>query len=424
MRLKLICLYQFLLLSGVLFILISCDNANNIEPPGDRYFVKYYGEDGDQQAVDMVVNNDGTFMLLGKSTGGTQAIFLIKADADGRIIWQKKFGTLTDIPRDIEPTLDGNFILLSDYQESVSNMNIKLVRVTPDGSKIDSVTIGTEDAGNFYSDHSKSITPIADGGFIVTGYADYDYSPSDNVDRISSIFHFRFNSNLIPYDDSSWENYYGTGTTNIGTKVIQKGTNLYVFGYTDSKSVQDNPNEKLLLVYYSLDETGASKNPAYLGDVNEDTEANFVLNSPTGLIDGYLMVSTSNKNTLSSKLRVSALRDPLQFIANDDQQFDSNVFGSRRLEGVYAAPSVINSKGFLIVSDETKETGETDILLSKIDQSGGELWSVNFGSENNDRAAAVAELSDGRIVVLCTIETIVQTKMALFKLNSKGQLLN
>jgi hypothetical protein len=424
MSVNLTCLYKSLPLYGLLFFLVSCDNANNVEAPGSNYFVKYYGEDGDQQAVDMVMNGDGTFMLLGNSTGGTQVIFLIKADAEGHILWQKKFGTATDVPKDIEPTLDGNYVLLSDYQQGVNNTDIKLIRITPDGNKIDSVTFGTEDAGNFYSDHSKSVTPISDGGFIVTGYADYDYISSDDVERNTSIFHFRFSSSLIPFDNSLWENYYGAGTTNIGTKVIQSANSLYVFGFTDSKSAQDNPKDKLLLVYYSLNETGSSKNPVYLGDVNEDTEANFVLDVPASLIDGYFIVSTSNKNTLSSKLRVSALRDPLQFILNDDEQFDANIFGSKRLEGVYAAPSLTNSKGFLVVSNETKETGETDILLSKIDQSGGELWSVNFGSDNNDRAAAVAELPDGRIIVFCTLETTVQTKMALFKLNAKGQLLN
>jgi hypothetical protein len=424
MKVNLTCLYQCFLMCGLLFFSISCDNTNNIESPSSKYFVKYYGEDGDQQAVDMVLNSDGTFLLLGNSTGGTQTIFLIKADAEGHVLWQRKFGTSTDVPKDIEPTLDGNFVLLSDYQEGVNNIDIKLIRITADGNKIDSVTMGTEDAGNFYSDHSKSVTPISDGGFIVTGYADYDYTPSDDADRQTSIFHFRFGSDLTPFDDSTWENYYGTGTTNIGTKVIQKNGSFYVFGYTDSKSTQDNPNDKMLLLYYSLSETGASENPAYLGDVNEDTEANFVLDVPASLIDGYFLVSTSNRNTLSAKLRVSALRNPLQFIVNDDKQFDSNVFGSKRLEGVYAAPSMFNSKGFLVVANETKETGETDIMLSKIDQSGGEVWSVNFGSENNDRAAAVAELPDGRIIVLCTIETIVQTKMALLKLNSKGQLLN
>src|SRR4051812_42983724 len=127
MNVNLNCLYKRLLLYGLLFLFVSCDNSNNVEAPGDKYFVKYYGEDGDQQAIDMVVNSDGTFMLLGSSTGGTQVIFLIKADAEGHMLWQKKFGTSTDVPKDIEPTLDGNYVVLSDYQQGIDNTDIKLI---------------------------------------------------------------------------------------------------------------------------------------------------------------------------------------------------------------------------------------------------------------------------------------------------------
>jgi hypothetical protein len=408
----------------MLFINVSCDTAGNIDIPDDKYFVKYFGEDGDQQAVDMIVNADGTFMLLGNSTAGTQSIFIIKADAEGKIIWQKKFGTATDIAKDIEPTPDGNFIILSEFVFSPSNMDIKLIRLTPDGNKMDSVMQGTNDLGSLYSDHPNSVSPLSDGGFIVTGYADYDHIPADLIDTQSSIFHFRFDESLIPFDESNWKNYNGGGEINKGTKVFQRGDSLYFFGYTNENSNNQNPGNKMLLLYYGLNQTGVSTNPVYLGDPNENINADYVAKVPASLIEGYLMISTSTESTGSTKLRVSKLRDPLKFDTNDDTQFDSNIFGVKRLMGTYAAPSIANSLGYLVVANETKETGETDILLSKINLSGEELWAVNFGSEKNDRAAAVAELPDGKIVIFCTIETVVQTKLALMKLNANGKLLN
>jgi hypothetical protein len=409
----------------MLFISVSCDTASNANIPDDKYFVKYYGEDGDQEAVDMVVNDDGTFMLLANSTAGTQAIFVVKADAEGQIIWQKKFGVSTDVAKDIEPTPDGNFVILSDFQQSPSNNDIKLIRITPDGIKIDSVTYGTNDGG-LYNDHSSSVTPLTDGGFIVTGYADYDHDASDLVNRNTSIFHFRFANNLVPLGEDKWKNYFGSGVTNKGTKVLQAGdTTFYFFGYTDeSNQSNGNSSNKLLLFYYGLNNHGGNTNPVYLGDTNDDTKADFVLKSPPSTISGYLMISTSAQGGGSTKLRVSKLRDPLKFQIGQDKQFDWNIYGDKRLDGVYASPSVDNTEGYLIVANETRDNGETDVLLSKIDIGGGEIWSVNFGSEKNDRAAAVAELPDGRIVIFCTIETIVQTKIALMKLNSRGKLLN
>jgi hypothetical protein len=415
----------------ILFIIVlSCDTSHNVESPDKKYFLKYYGEDGDQRAVDMVVNSDGTFLLLGKTMSGTQGIFIVKADAEGKIMWQKNLGTSTDDPKDIELSIDGShYVILSDFEKSPSNTDIKLLRIDGEGNKMDSVTYGTVDSGEMYGDHANSVTPLSDGGFIVTGYADYDYNAFDQVNRSSSIFHFRFTSNLSPFDQTNWENYYGSGVINAGVKVYERGDSLYVFGYTDEYSAgNNNEHHKLMLLYYGLNQIGTSTNPEYLGDVitngGSDTNAKYVLKVPASLIDGYLIVSTTVESPGSSKLRVSKLRDPLKFKKIDDSYFDKEIFGSKTLSGVYASPSVVNSSGYLILANETQETGQTDIMLAKIDQSGDEQWSVDFGSDNNDQAAAVAELPDGKIIVLCTIETIVQSKMALMKLNSKGQLLN
>ena len=53
------------------------------------------------------------------------------------------------------------------------------------------------------------------------------------------------------------------------------------------------------------------------------------------------------------------------------------------------------------------------------------LWSTTFGSEaEDDRAPAVTEFPDGKVVILGTMGlTDNQFKMAFIKLNRNGQLL-
>src|SRR6187455_3454161 len=85
-------------------LLLSCDTANNVEPIYEEYFTKYYGEDGEQEGVDIVRNADGSMILLGNSLSQTDPIspFIVKTDAIGNVLWQRVFNTDDEIAVDIE----------------------------------------------------------------------------------------------------------------------------------------------------------------------------------------------------------------------------------------------------------------------------------------------------------------------------------
>jgi hypothetical protein len=89
------------------------------------------------------------------------------------------------------------------------------------------------------------------------------------------------------------------------------------------------------------------------------------------------------------------------------------------------ANSIIGGSGYLILGNEVRGTGAVNFWLSKIDQSGIILWSSTFGSEGEDDfAAAVHELPDGKIAILGTMGLADnQSKMALIKVNPQGALL-
>jgi len=403
-------------------VLFSCDTDRNVTPPYTDYFLKYYGEDGNQQAVDMVVNDDNTFILLGSSSVG-QGIILLKADENGKTLWTKKLGGSTDIPIDIEPTLDGKFVVLSNYQRSAGNLDITLIRVDGDGNKIDSVSHGTS-----ANDYATSVTAVSDGGFIIAGKTEYNPQPPN---RKSLFMHFRCNSSLVFYDDQSglWHDIDGYGTDAIAgdingcTKVYQNSSNsFYVFGYSNALT-PSNTNNKIQLIYYQLTNEGDQAGVNFLGMPDNDMQSAFVSYVPPALLEGYFVVSTIDKGSSASKLRVSKLKAPLHSTGISDAQFDQNVLGTLRLEGISAAPSYTAPEGYLVVANQTDDKDQTRILLTKVNQSGDELWSTGYGANKNDLAAAVAELPNGKIVVLCTIQLDVQTKMALLKLNSTGQFL-
>lgn len=413
---------SILVVSFTSVIVFSCDTDRTVTPPYSDYFLKYYGEDGNQQAVDMVVNNDNTFILLGTSSVG-QGIIVVKADDNGKTLWTKKLGSASDVPVDIEPTLDGNYVILSNYQRSVDNLDVTLIRIDGDGNKIDSVSHGTS-----ANDYASSVTAVNDGGFIIAGKTEYNPQPPN---RKSLFLHFRCNSALVFYDDKGglWNDIDGYGTDAIAgdingcTKVYQNSSNsFYVFGYSNALT-PNNAKSKIQLIYYQLTNQGDQAGVNFLGATDNDIQSAFVSYVPPALLEGYFVVSTVDKGTPASKLRVSKLKSPLHSTGISDTQFDQNVLGTLRLEGVYATPSYTAPEGYLIAANKTDDKGQTVVLLTKVNQSGDELWSTAYGANKSDLAAAVAELPNGKIVVLCTIQMDVQTKIGLLKLNSSGQFL-
>jgi hypothetical protein len=419
--------YSAIILMTGFFLIQSCDTENNVESPDKNFFMKLYGRDGNQSGVDFISLNDGTFLLLGNSELGTsKRMYLVKTDDRGEVVWEKLLGTGSETAKDLEPTNDGNFIILSNFQKGADNTDIKLIRVTPDGNKIDSVTYGSVSNKN---DNGQSVTPLLDGGFIVTGstlHDEADFNPQD-PDAYSNIFHFRCNASLV-FDNVTWTQYYGnTGRYDAATKVFQESVNdFYVFGYSD-KEHGDKTSDKLNLQYYSISGGGiVNNNESYLGyPYTGDTRAVFVNRVPSDLGGGFLIIGTETDATEVLSMRVAKLRTPLQFNDLDDIQFDKVIStGTRNLEAVSAIPSVISSRGYLLLANEVRTLGTRNIFLTKVDQSPQEQWSVSLGSETDeDRGAAVLELTNGKIMVLGTVGIgDNQSKMALFKLNSVGRL--
>jgi hypothetical protein len=385
--------------------------------------------DGNQTAADLLLVEDGILLLGTSERAGANKIYLAKVDFDGNVLWQKVMGGgdggEADWAHDIEPTNEGNYVILSTYEKTADNHDFKLLIVSPDGEKVDSVVYGSPK-----KDSPKTVTPLLDNGFIVTGGTQYDtsdFNPGD-PEAYSNIFHYRCDASLN-FNIPNWYELYGATTQfEVGTKVIQESASrFYVFGYTSQfHNGRDADDGKLNMIYYLIGSGGGiNSNPAYLGDFNQTTQSAFVMQVPSELGGGIFEVGTRFNTTGTKTLQVSKLRAPLKFNSTDDEQFDKELeFVPRPVEAVAATGSFAKQQGFLVLSEEERALGTKNLLLQRISLQGVHQWTVSLGSEEeNDEAAAVVELSDGKILVLGTVELgDNQTKMALFKLNSEGRL--
>lgn len=427
---------------------LACDTASNIEDPDLDYFVKYYGGDGDQFGVDLIALQDGSFLLLGRYSESefNTDVYVVRVNGEGDVLWETRVGD-SDNPfdvwnsKDIEPTLDGNFLILTDYKKNSSSAthysDLKLIKISPEGTVLDSVSLGTE-----ANDFGRSITVLSDGGFIVSGYTEHTatFNLANEPDPdLGDILNFRVDQNLAILTTNEWsptENGYGSNldvavkAVEIPSKTEPGRYDYYVFGYTNSTLAGDlNPNQRLGLFYFQRNSVGSLGNVWYPGNIINvnDTEINSVQSVDASMGGGYLIIGTSINVVGVSEMFVARMRPSLTFAnpLSADATFYNTIPLGRNIRGMSAATSTVGQQGFFLLGNEVRGTGALNFWLTKIDQSGQVLWSTTFGSEaEDDRAAAVTELPDGKVVILGTMGlTDNQFKMAFIKLNRNGQLL-
>ena len=432
----------------VLMISAACDTASSIEDPDLDYYVKYYGGDGNQYGVDMIALQDGSFLLLGRYSESVfnTDVYVLRVNGEGDVIWETRIGDPSnefDVwnSKDIEPTLDGNFIILTDYKKNSSiasdSSNIKLIKISPEGSVLDSVSFGTG-----ANDSGKSVTVLSDGGFIVSGVTEHTatFNLANEPDPdLGDILNFRVDPNLTPLTTNDWsptEHGYGSNL-DVAVKAVEIPSNTdpgrfdyYVFGYTNSTLAGDlNPNQRLGLFYFFRNPKGSLGEVWYPGNIINvnDTEINGVEPVSAVMGGGYLIIGTSINNVGVSEMFVARMRPSLTFAnpLTGDATFYNTIPLGRNIRGVSAATSIVGEQGFLLLGNEVRSTGAVNFWLTKTDQSGQVLWSTTFGSEaEEDMAAAVTELPDGKVVILGTMGLADnQFKMALIKLNRTGRLL-
>ena len=429
--------FYFCALVGMLF---SCDTASTIEDPDKNYFIKYYGGDGDQEGVDMVVGADGSVYLLGNSSNASSTtgkqLYLVKADAEGKLIWERTFGGKFDEnAKDLELTTDGRLVILANSQKGAAENDILLMTVTLDGIKIDSTLVGLQTILGTpieADEDAISISQTSDG-FIVSGSTTSVTSKGIAPEDFKDAFHLRLTNNLVIFNESDWSRTYGTIGSDVATGVYQVNSGLfYVFGFTNIDPASTSIADFNFWVY-QLGQTGVpSGSQMYPGTIVTNEKLTSVIINPPQPGAGFLLVGTSTDASGSYDIYVNKLRKTLTFNPSLDYQINKPLSASLgKLDIANAKVSIYasSSSGYLILANEKSGTSD-NFYLTKIDNDGQIAWTnpqnLIFGGQKDDYIGAVAELPDGRIIVMGTmsIGDEGQLKMALIKLNKEGKFLD
>jgi hypothetical protein len=420
--------WAYVLVAG----LCACDTSGDFDAPDTDYFIKYYGGSGNQLGVDMVVESDGTVVAVGRTElNASKRIYFVRIDSKGQVLNERIFGSHSEDVRDIEPSGDGNYIVLSLFTNNNGgeNLDVKLTKITPEGAVLDSGIYVTEYP---YNDDGKSVTPVAGGGYVVAGRAENlteKANPSSSNPDLGDFFLYKFDAALDTVGGSNvWISRAGSPSTDGAVKYFEldNGTGV-CFGY--SKMVgANNARGNQLLAYTETDQLGLGGpflvfNPA--GVVNNSSTTITSVTKTPSFNPGYFITGVSINSLGLSQLFICKLKGTVTYGDEDVELYNTlSPTGAGQLTGISATTSAVSPQGFLIGANDVQQLGTSNIWLTKIDLSGKELWSVSFGSDQgDDEVGAVAELPDGKILVLGTVELgDNKKKLTLIKLNSKGQL--
>ncbi len=410
------------------FIVVSCDTASTIDPPNDAFFLKYFGNDGNQEGVDFVQNTDGSLTLFGNTgTAPNRQLYLVNVDATGNLVWEITYGDAQDDnAKDIELTNDGRLVIVSDYG-TAPNRDIKIMTLTLDGNKIDSTLTQLKTLAGVDTDEiATSITQGSDGFLVAGSTNNLDLKPigSGTSTDVRDALHLRYFSDLTEYP--IWRKAHGPGNFDESAKIIEiSPTQFYFFGYSDRPDGTGSNDLNFYLL--GLGEFGETNTDEYfLANPGSDEILSSVTIAPPVSGDGFLLGGIT-RNAGSADIYLVKLRNSLSF-TNDDLLVNKNLgtnLGSVGSTRTASYPSI--SSGFLVLSNTIDASGSQSFYLDKIDALGNRVWQNPFiyGGALEDTVGSVQELPDGSIVIIGTfaVGDDGEKKMTLIKVNGQGKFL-
>ncbi len=410
MRNKLLGLLLFALSFSAL---LSCET----DGPDDYkdHFVKYYGGDGDQESKDLLVNDDGTVVMLGTSTEttGKKNVLVVKADVEGKQLWSLKLvGPTDEMAQDVEKISTGpdagNYLIVSNAEKSVADsLAIRLTIVSETGDSLKSFLID-----RYESQEAKSITILSTGQYYLTGKV-------KNVDTLNvelpGVIDLEDSFDMIIGSDFSLvsSDRFGKSTVASGVKILDRSNSINYALYTDEFIGADGVYESNF-VFRRYNKVTNDKESFYSGSPRMNEYLADIDQSLTGI---FLAVGTQiDPNTKSTKVYVTSINS--SFISVNTE---ATVASPNQGEGV-ATCAAIDGNFFWVVGNEIRSGGLRNIWLGKLDGTDlSTVFSRTFGGpSNDDTASKVLQLDNGDVLILGTMELVNQKKMALIKIKANG----
>lgn len=149
-------------------------DANGIEVWNKRYGGILY-----DCAYSVLETYEGGYIFTGETDpneGTLSEVFLVKTDSDGNILWNNTFGGIEmDEGKSVLQASDGGYVILGNTRSfGAGNWDIWLIKTDAEGKMLWSRTFGSSQA-----DHGYSLRQTSDKGYIICGTSLSDINNKD-----------------------------------------------------------------------------------------------------------------------------------------------------------------------------------------------------------------------------------------------------
>jgi hypothetical protein len=392
-----------LLLIVVLSSSAACD-LNELQPAQGKAFMKFFGDIGNTEGVDLLKLDDGYLLLGNNINSGATTSFLVRTDLLGNQMWSTSFNNISAsalAKNDDSYFIVGDSINSSNLQET----RMSLIKTDLNGDNHRYTSLGVKDVPY----HGTALTVSRTDEIVVCGYINRLVSGTD------STYLYGYNNSLVP----TWTAIRKQGTagdSRISSKtLIQDNDDAFVFTYmygtgnsiSALKVVADSPNP---LVVDLLD----NNNTGNLGDFSSYQS------------DGGVLVQTVNNNSkeaIALAIYDSLVRETVVLLEHAEKD---------RLAGTV----IQASDGDIVILGSTNEhidgsnRSDLDFYLTKVGKDGTINSTVSgfetiIGGTGNETGVAIVQSDDQGFVFLGTMQNTNEVKMmVLVKVNLKGELIN
>ncbi|WP_420579760.1 hypothetical protein [Reichenbachiella sp.] len=425
---------------GCLFGCIS-EDSNSLDP--SEIFIKYYGSESEEVAVDLLELSDG-FLLLGSRTDVDNSdYYLVRTDTAGNRLWEgvinnDTIGTV-DIPSkmyfdDVNQKLyiigTSTFDRGDDNLEQIPVDHLFLVDLDLSATGF---TIANSMVYRYFDSRSSS-DPSYVPAFKETSGADILVSGDDlivlgSVEAGSNDPSSEDNSILLmkitrDFTTTDWERVKGFDGDDFGRTLLEAGGRYFYMGAVNTANLGIGHGLVDVIVEEFDVVSGNEDHKWEYGTPDNDEGANMIYTDP-----GIVIVGTTGSGSTQYAFIVNTTRGlgdaeikPLTYPRSSSENWNTEGADvAQTSSGDYFI--VGNVKSF---SDAAADPRENEILL--IPTNGvGEVYEEavqEYGSVQNDAGNAIIRRADGTLVIAATVHFGGSaTMLSLLKTNRNGEFL-
>lgn len=417
-----------LLILSILGCSVESNNSFIIDPDikgeflGKVEWVKNFGGSGEETAQAIIATKDGGYAILGytNSIDGdildkTMAVndyWLLKLDADGILEWNKTYGgSKDDIGQSVAQTKDGGYILtgyaMSDDGDGSNNEGFHdnwILKLDASGN------IQWEHSFGFSGhDHSYDILETQDGGFFFVGFLDITSARADGFTEKGNYLTRHgvgefWGTKLDAEGNLEWRKYFGGTNNDRAHAVVQANDGGFVLaGFSESDDF-DISNSKGSYDFWvvKITNTGDFVWERSFGGSGIEISYDIAKTKDNGYVITGNTFSNDNdvsKNHGESDVWLIKIDDGGNLVwekAYGGTQFDAAQGVTSSFDGGYIIAG--NSKSSDI--NTTDNAGENDIWVLKIAANGEMIWQQSFGGSSLEYGFDVLENPDTSIIIV------------------------